>query len=39
MSIKNPYQRPAGAYGYLAATAIVVVMAIIIGLAIKLIMK
>ena len=39
MSIKNPYQRPAGVYGYLVATAIVVGMAVIIGLAIKFIMR
>lgn len=38
MSIKNPHEKPAGVFGYTVATMIVVVMAVVIGLAIKLIM-
>ena len=39
MSIKNPYQRPAGVYGYLVATVIVVGLAVIIGFVIKFIIR
>lgn len=39
MSIKNPYQRPAGVYGYLVATAIVVGLAAIVGFVIKVIIR